>query len=180
MPSKELLETLGKGIALFGLLFTVGTFFYNQNEKRAQERYEATRQLIDEYVADGILEKETALAVRLLHFTSQIDLNDEDTVPDEVFDPLARMIVFAELDGAPLPEAEPELFNMLAILDYYGRVEFCMRAGVCETAVASTYFCPRIIEFTTANKRMIGYIDEYLSSERRFADVENLLTHCQN
>lgn len=180
MPSRDALETLGKGIALVALLFSIATYFFNQHREHAQERYEATLRMTERYVEDGVLEKETGLSVRLLHYTSQIDLNDHESVPDDLFEPIARLIVFNELEGDQVPGSEPELFNLMAILDYYGRVEFCISSGVCESEVASVYFCPRVIEFTTANERLIAFLNEYLKSERRFTDVEKLVAHCRS
>lgn len=172
-------ELLGKGLALAGFLFTVGTYAYNQHVDRQEQRYKESMALIQQYKAD-IRADENKLTQRLLYYSADVDVNDAESFPDDLFEPFAKETLFGFTgdEAAAGTDIEPFLGQFLDIADFFAGVGFCLDAGICDVDVAGRFFCPRARAFAERNRRLIAYYQDYAGSKEWSDELDHLTNNC--
>lgn len=182
MIEKNTIDLIGKGIALAGFLFTVGTFSYNQYVKRSEARFAAAIELVDAYSDDGIRTLENRLSTRLLYYNDgDTNLNNPADYDDEDFDFAAKETLFG-YDGelsAPDSGLEPYLDEMQDITDFYAQVSFCIDASICDADVLTRYICPRAESFAMQNERLMAWYANYSNIKDWNRGLTSLLETCR-
>lgn len=178
MPSKEMLELVGKALALAAFLFTTFSFVYNQYKERAAARYAASVDMMERYRREGIREAETTLAQRMLYYQADgLDPNNPADFDERFFDAIAKEILFGH-DGTDTRSENAFLPRLYLISDFYGEVTFCLDNQICNPDILKSYFCPRASRFGTQNRRLLAYYDDYTSSKELTDVFEKLDARC--
>lgn len=182
MLEKNTIDLLGKGVALAGFLFTVGTYAYGQYVGREEARYQKSIAMIDDYRAEGIRQLEEGLNTRLLAYNDEdFSLNNHDHYDLETFDAIAKDVFFG-FDGEVGPPdsgIEPYADEILTIADFYARVEFCAAAEICDQEILNRYFCPRAVSFADRNERLLSWYSTYSDMEAWNNGLATLVGTCR-
>lgn len=156
LTTKDKIDLLGKFIALVALLFSIASYLNSNFQDIRTQKYTETNNLINEY-RGAVSNSESRLRGYLAYYTSQLDINDPNVMPNDKF----ALIMMSVIEGsASTDNTSPRyLLDLESVTAFYKQVMFCVKQAVCERELALAYFCARHEGFIGDHRRVIDFLE---------------------
>lgn len=174
---KDVIEIVGKTIALITLIFTVTAYFSDRSAQVSREAKSQAFSYANEY-RKTLQSEQAKMRIWLSHYTRFGDINEPSQVPDEEFRILAEEFLFSSLKNE-IDKQTGFVIKFEQLVEFFSNVNACYEAEICDKSVTQELLCDPATTFYGHNIRMINYYEESYGGPDFSESLEKLLSYCK-